>query len=258
MRIILLVAVMAITFSAAAQLTQGTYYVAAKSGLSIREKPDPASKVLDKIPYGTKVTTIDEDGDWKEIVTENLTGYWKKVKYNNKTGYIIDSYLMPWAPPKLASVKDLKQYLAQNAAPSGPKTVTRSGSMQQITESGWELTKQVYKNGGEYHQFFAYEYNSDTYFLPGFSIQQGFLLCRLIPEFKEVFGEKEEFPLTSKTFKKGEREYGIKITRSSGDPDDTSPFTIEKIKIDFEDGAYYQFEMYMQDNQLVIFFSGGV
>jgi uncharacterized protein YgiM (DUF1202 family) len=258
MRILFLLAFLAFSFSGKAQLFPGTYYVAAKSGLSIREKPDPASKVLDKIPYGTKVTTLDEEGEWKEIVTENMTGYWKKIKYNNKTGYIVDSYLLPWAPPKLASVKDLKQYLAQNAAPSGPKTVTKSGTMEQITEGGWELTKQVYKNGGEYHQYYAYEYNSDTYFLPGFSIQQGFLLCRLIPEFKEVFGEKEEFPVTGKTFKKDGREYEIKVIRNSDNPDDTSPFTIEKIKMSFEDGAYYEFEIYMQDNQLVIFFSGGV
>lgn len=258
MRIFLLAALMAITFSAKAQLMHGTYFVAAKSGLSIREKPDASSKVLDKIPYGTKVTTIDEEGDWKEIVTENLTGYWKKVKYNNKTGYIVDSYLMPWAPPKLATIKDLKQYLAQSSQPAGPKVVTKNGSMQQITESGWELTKQIFKNGGEYHQFFAYEYNSDTYFLPGFSLQQGFLLCRLIPEFSQVFGEKEEFPLTSKEYKKGEREYGVQVIRTNNDGTDTSPFSIEKIKISFEDGAYYEFEMYMQDNQLVIFLSGGV
>lgn len=251
-------ALIAITFSAHSQVMQGTYYVAAKTGLSMREKADPASKVLDKIPYGTKVTTIDEDVAWVQIITENMTGFWKKVKYNNKTGYIVDSYLMPWAPPKLATIKDLKQYLAQSSAPAGAKVVTKSGSMEQITESGWELTKQLYKNGGEYHQFFAYEYNSDTYFLPGFSIQQGFLLCRLIPEFKEVFGEKEEFPLTNKEYKKDDREYSVKVIRYSADETDTSPFNIEKIKISFEDGAYYEFEMYMQDNQLVIFFSGGV
>lgn len=258
MRIPLLLLFLAVGLSVNAQVMHGTYYVAAKTGLSMREKPEAGAKVLDKIPYGTKVTTIDEEEAWKEIVTENMTGFWKKVKYNNKTGYIIDSYLLPWAPPKLATIKDLKQYLAQNAAPAGPKTVIKSGSMQQITESGWELTKQVYKNGGEYHQFFAYEYNSDTYFLPGFSIQQGFLLCRLIAEFKQVFGEKEEFPLKSKEYKKEEREYSVKVIRPSDDPDDNSPFTIEKIKISFEDGAYYEFEMYMQDNQLVIFLSGGV
>jgi len=258
MRTVLLTAFIVFAFSANAQLMQGTYFVAAKTGLSIREKPDASSKVLDKIPYGTKVTTIDEDLEWKEIVTENMTGYWKKVKFNNKTGYIVDNYLLPWAPPKLATIKDLKQYLAQSAAPAAPKVVTRSGTMNQITESGWELTKQVYKNGGEYHQFNAYEYGSDTYFLPGFSIQQGFLLCRLIPEFKEVFGEKDEFPLTSRTYKKDEREFDIKVIRTNNDETDNSPFSIEKIKISFEDGAYYEFEIYMQDNQLVVFFSGGV
>lgn len=259
MRIVLLIILFTISISATAQLMHGTYYTAARSGLSLREKPDASSKLLEKIPYGTKLTTIDEEGDWKEIVTEGMTGFWKKVTYNKKTGYVVDSYLLPSPPPKLATIKDMKQYLAQISQPAGAKVVTKSGTMEQITEGGWELTKQLYKNGSEYHQFFAYEYNSDTYFLPGFSIQQGFLLCRLIPEFKEVFGENEEFPLKDKTFKKNEHEYEIKVIRvGNNDGTDNSPFSIEKIKIGFEDGAYYEFEMYMQENQLVIIFSGGV
>lgn len=226
----------------------------------MREKPEAASKVLEKIPYGTKVTTLDEEGDWKDIETEGMTGYWKKVKFNNKTGYIVDSYLLPWAPPRSTTITEMKQYFAQVSLAAGAKAVTRYGTMNQITESGWELTKQLYKNGAEYHQFYAYEYNSDTYFLPNFSLQQGFLLCRLIPEFKDVFGEKDEFPLSSKKFTKDGREYDIKIVRPLGDddPTDTSPFSIERIEIRFEDGASYEFKMYMQENQLVIFFSGGV
>jgi hypothetical protein len=257
MRIILLAVFIVISFTAVAQ-PDGTYYVAAKTGLSMREKQDVSAKVLEKIPYGTKITTIPEDGDWKVIVTEGLTGYWKKVKYNNKTGYIVDSYLLPWPPPKLATVKTFKQYLAQVAAPFGQKLVTKSGTMQQITEDGWELSKQLYKNGGEWHQFYAYEYNSDTYFLPGFSLQQGFLLLRLIPEFKEVFGEKDEFPTANKKYKKDEREYELKLIKTTDEVEYTGPFTIEKIIMSYEEGAIYQFEMYMQDNQLVIFFSGGI
>jgi Bacterial SH3 domain len=257
MRIILLTVLMAFTFSATAQM-DGTYYVAAKTSLSLREKADPNAKVLDKIPYGTKVTTIPEDGEWVSIVTEGLTGYWKKVKYNNKTGYIVDNYLLPWPPPKLATIKDLKQYLAQVSVPFGQKLTTRSGTMNQITESGWELNKQLYKNGAERHDFLAYEYGSDTYFLPGFSLQQGFLLCRLIPEFKEVFGEKDEFPTASKKFTKEEREYELKLIKTVDEVEYTGPYTIEKIKFTYEDGAYYQFEMYMQENQLVIMFSAGV
>lgn len=256
MRLLFINLLFLISFDLSAQ-PYGTYYVAAKTSLSLRETPDPNGKVLDKIPYGTKVTTLEEEGEWKEIITEGMTGYWRKVKYNNKTGYIVDNYLLPWAPPKLATVKDLKQYLAQVSFPFGQKLVLKSGSMSEITEGGWQLSKQLYKNGAEYHDFMGYEYGSDTYYLPGFSLQQGFILCRLIAEFKDVFGEKDEFPSASKKYTKEGREYELKLMRI-GEGDDTSPFTIEKIKIGFEDGAYYEFEMYMQDNQLVIFFSGGV
>lgn len=236
----------------------GTFYVSAKTGLSMREKPDANAKVLEKIPYGTKITTIDDGGEWKEIVTEGLTGYWRQVKFNNKTGYVVDSYLSSWVPPKLATIQNMKQYLGQVSLPAGAKVIIRSGTMREISESGWELSKQLYKNGAEHHDFMAYEYGSDTYFLPGYSIQQGFILCRLIPEFKDIFGEKDEFPLVSKKITKDGKEYDIKVIRPGNDPDDTSPFSVEKIEISFEDGAYYQFKMYLSENQLVIFFSGGV
>src|SRR5262249_53931775 len=77
-----------------------TQYVAAKTGLSIREKPEVNGKVLDKIPYGTKVEVSMDYDQEKTISVEGMKGYWRKVKYNNKTGYIIDSYLFPYAPPK--------------------------------------------------------------------------------------------------------------------------------------------------------------
>ncbi len=258
MRKFIFLALILVSLNAASQQTGSALYVAAKMGLSIREKPGTSAKVLDKIPYGTKITLIDEEGAWEEIVTEGLTGYWRKVKYHNKTGYIVDSYLFPWPPPKLATVTEMKQYLAQVAAPFGQKLVTRSGTMKQLTESRWELSKQLYKNGAEHQEFMAYEYGCDSYFLPGFTLQQGFLLCRLIPEFKEVFGEKDEFPTTSKTFNKGGIEYSIELRKTTDEVEYSGPFTIERIRIGYEDGASYQFEMYMLEYQLVISFSAGV
>ena len=78
----------------------GVFYVAAKSGLSIREKPGANEKVIDKIPYGTKITLPQDDGEWISVRTEGMFGFWRKVKYNNKTGYIVGSYLFPVPPPK--------------------------------------------------------------------------------------------------------------------------------------------------------------
>jgi uncharacterized protein YgiM (DUF1202 family) len=85
MKKLLLLPLLIISFSILAQ-QYGTMYVAAKTGLSIREKQDAASKVLDKIPYGTKITLLETNEERKSIVTEGITGYWQKVKYNNKTG----------------------------------------------------------------------------------------------------------------------------------------------------------------------------
>jgi Bacterial SH3 domain len=255
MKNIFFIALLFISFSTAAQLTGGTLYVAAKTGLSIRDKPEVGAKVLDKIPYGTKITVVEYGAENKSIATEGILGYWQKVIYNNKTGYVIDSYLFPWAPPKLAAVKEMKSYLAQITVPFGGKLVTKSGTMNQIDEGGWEIKKQLYKNGAEWHEHLGYEYHSDVFFLPGFTIQKGFLLLRLIPEFKEVFSEKEEFPLESKKYTRGEIEYEVIIQKKQFE--DSYPW-IEKIRIEYSDGAYYFLEMYMLDNQLVIFYGSGV
>ncbi|MFN8291905.1 MAG: SH3 domain-containing protein [Chitinophagaceae bacterium] len=259
MRITFLMALLAVSFTLSAQSPYGSFYVAAKTGLSMRETPAADARVVDKIPYGTKITLTEEEGAWKEIITEGLTGYWRKVKYNNKTGYIVDSYLFPWPPPKKGTVTTMSQYLAQVTVPFGARLVTRSGTMTQLTESGWELNKQLYKNGAEHHNFMAYEYASDTYFLPGFSLQQGFLLLRLLAEFKDVFAEKDEFPTKSKKTDRGDDSgYEIRLIKTVEEEEYGGPFTIEKIRISFNKEAAYEFEMYLQDNQLVIFFGSGL
>ena len=126
--------------------------------------------------------------------------------------------------------------------------------MNNIEEGGWELRKQLYKNGAESHEFVGYEYNSNTYFLPGFTIQQGFLLLRMIPEFKDAWGEKDEFPTKSQTIKKGNIEYDIKV---ENEMIGNNPW-VKMIKMEFADGAVVFFEMYQIDNQLVIFYGSGV
>jgi len=255
MRTFFLLLFIAVSVSVAAQQPTPVY-VAAKTGLSIREKPQTGAKVLDKIPYGTKITLLESDEEWVSIITEGMQGYWKKVQYNNKTGYIIDSYLMPWPPPKLVTVKEMKNYLAQVTVPFGAKLVVKAGTMNNIEDGGWQINKQLYKNGAEWHETIGYEYGGDTYFLPGFSMYQGFLLLRLIPEFKDIFGEKDEFPIESKTFKKGEVEYTITVNKIVWEEGEY-PW-VERVRVEFSPDASYSLDMFMIDGQLVISFSGGV
>jgi hypothetical protein len=255
MRKFFLLPLLIITLGVAAQQS-GIMYAAAKSGLSIREKPDAAAKVLDKIPYGTKITLVQDTVELKSLTTEGILGYWQKVKYNNKTGFILDSYLFPWPPPKLATVKEMKNYFAQVTVPFGAKLVVKKGNMNNIEDNGSEITKQLYKNGAEWHHYSGYESGSDAYFLPEFTMEQGFLLLRMIPEFKDVFGDKDEFPTENKTFKKGDVEYTITVNKQVWEGQ-VVPY-IDRIHIEFSPDASYEFDMYMVDGELVITFGGGV
>jgi hypothetical protein len=257
MRIIIAICIIVCTLPATAQLYD-VFYTCAKSGLPLRELPSRTAKLIEKIPYGTKVTPIYSETDTMPLQpeqVEGMRGYWKKVRYNNKTGYIVDTYLLPWPPPK-ATTKEMKQYFSQVTSAFGNKLNISSGNMNNISEGGWRLTKQLYKNGAEWHQHQGYEYHADTYILPGFNLQQGFILLRLLPEFKDVFAADAAFPTENQTRKLEYGDYKITVERESQWFDNNPP--LRRIVVQFEQGAYYSFEIFTLEGQLVISFGGGV
>lgn len=256
MKKFIFISLLFISFTAICQVS-GTMYVAAKSGLNMREAAGTNSKVLENIPYGTTVEIIQADEEYKSQLIENMLGYWQKVKYKNKTGYILDVYLLPWTPPMQGMVKEMKDYIDQVTSPYGKKLIIKSNPNNQYEEASWIIEKQLYYNGAEWHQQTGYEYGSDTWFLPGFTIQQGFLLLRLIPEFKYAIGESDAFPATNKSIKRGEYEQEYKITVEKEDYGNGDAW-YKKVSIEYEDGAFYELQMFLIDNQLVISFSSGV
>jgi hypothetical protein len=78
----------------------------------------------------------------------------------------------------------------------------------------------------------------------------------MIPEFKDVIGEKDLFPSTDKTYKKGDIEYSLKLEKE--DLGDGYGKLVRKIHIEWADGAVYVFELYLIENQVVVFFGSGV
>jgi uncharacterized protein YgiM (DUF1202 family) len=254
MRKLLAIIFILTAFAASAQyVTVKDEYVAAKTGLSIREKPEAGAAVLEKIPYGTKIKTTYNYDELKTVVVEEMEGYWVKTTYKGKTGYVVSSYLLPVAAPG-ATVKTMKDYLAQLSAVAAPALTVKNGTTQEIGEGGYILKKQFYKNGAEHHDITWYEANEDVYFLPGLSLQQGFVLVRLIPEFKTVFAATDVFPTENKTrkLKPEGGDYKITVTKT----EETK--TISKITVEFSEGAYYTFYMFEMAGQLVISFGGGV
>jgi uncharacterized protein YgiM (DUF1202 family) len=251
----ILLILLLLPFTAWAQPAPQTVYVAHKAGLSIREKPDVKAKVLDKIPYGTKITIPYSEADTVSIITDGMTGYFRKVTYNGKTGYIIDCYLFETVPPK-TTVKTLKEYLAQLSPKFGAELVVKSGTMGNLAENGYEQKKQLYKNGAEYHWFMAYEYNSETCIIPNLRVQQAYLLLRLMPEFKEVAGEKDEVPSENKNYTKGGIEYTVTVDKAPGVK--LTSYGVRKIRIEYADGAYSFIEIYQMENEVVIHWGSGV
>jgi hypothetical protein len=61
-------------------------------------------------------------------------------------------------------------YLFPLAPVFGAKLAVKSGTVKNIEEGWRELQKRLYINGAEWHQYIAYEYDSDTRFIPGFTI----------------------------------------------------------------------------------------
>lgn len=243
-----------LVFLSVNSFAQYSYYTAAKQGLSIREKPDASSKVLEKIGYGQKITILADTSTAVSINTEGFIGYWWKIKYNNKIGYVVSTYLLPAPPPK-AGTKSIKEYFAQVSQVAGSKVVVKKGSFNNIEESGYQLTKQLYKNGMEWYETQGYEYGGETYMLPDFTIEQCFLLLRLIPQYLYLIGEKDVFPEKNYKSNKNNTEKTVEVEREDWGG---QPGPVKRIKMTFAEGAFTTFEIFILDGQAVISWSAGV
>lgn len=229
-----------------------TVYNAYKPGLSIREKPGTQASVIGKIPYGEKLKLVNAYNDTVSLVNEGMTGYWNLVEYKGKKGYVAGIYLLEFAPPA-ANVKSMIDYLDQLSAPAGAALVVTKGKYGEDLYSQYK--KQLYKNGFEYCSAVYYESNYNHYFLLDVSLQQAFIIVRLIPEFKDVFSAADVFPVTSSVVKltepfETEKQITVEQLNLSGTPD--------KIKVSYQQGALYEFEMFLLNGQAVISFGGGV
>jgi len=242
------------TFFYLTAISQYTYYAAARAGLSLREQPNTNAKVLEKIAYGEKLVTVNDPDPLVAIASEGFTGYWWKVKYKDKTGYIVNSYVLPAPPPKTA-VKTLSDYFAQVSTKAGTPLVIKNADPA-LNETGESvLTKQLYRNGMEWHETKGYEYGSNLYLLPDFTIEQCFLLVRLLGQYPDLVADKDPFPVKNSSTKNDMGEKAIEVQREKYDG---KPGPVQKIKIITTQGAITELEIFILNTQAVIFWSSGV
>jgi len=240
-----------LTLNATAQ--QGVYYIAARNGLSLREQPDATSKLITKIPYGQKVAIKHITDSEHRYNAEGLDGMWVSTSYNGKTGYIVDNFLLPTPPPK-PGVNDLKQYLEQLSTVAGaPVEIKRS--LAELEGGSISLKKQLFKNGAEYHLHNGYEAHTYTFFLPDYTLQQAFVLLRLLPEYKTAFDSNDAMPISNTTIKRRDTEIEVKVEKENYG---NGIERVIRLRLSYEQGALYDIDVFELGNQVVISVSGGV
>ncbi len=233
---------------------QQTYFAAAKNGLSVREQPGTAAKVLGKIAYGTKLELLKDTATLIKIATEGFTGYWWKIKYNNQVGYIVSTYVLPAPPPK-TGIKTFDQYCKQVATPFGKPLVLGKKNFVNIEDESTQLTKQLFTNGMEYHHITGYEYMADLYLLPGFTIEQAYLLLRLLGQHPDVIGPNDIFPERNTTTRGEQFEKEIIVERENYNG---QPGPVKKISIYYTESIVTELEIFILDQQVAIRVSAGV
>lgn len=101
--------------------TKKEVYVTADGGLNMRENPDKNAKVLALIPNGTKLTILEEQGDWY------------KVEYNGETGWVMKDYVSETKPD------DMKTYTGTGFSADNPKFSIKYPS--DWTLNGYKVSK---------------------------------------------------------------------------------------------------------------------
>lgn len=164
-------------------------YAAAMSGLNLRKMPDPSSEILDKIPYGTPLQL--ENNRSILYSAEGINGHWVLTAFNGKKGYVFDGYLLPYPPPTESSLNDYLDHRFNKIY--GPAYFEPDSISD--TEMQEAVTYTIYENGISRTEYAGFEYYSNVINIPYISMQQAFLLCRLLPDLHRFIPENAHFPL---------------------------------------------------------------
>jgi hypothetical protein len=154
-----------------------TLNVLAFSGLKFRDKPE--GNVLQTIPYGSKVVTLEpKNYDYLKTV-EGIKGSWVKVRFNGNVGYVFDGFLSSLPAPSLSD--DLKSYVKREfklLSKEMPLAFLRDND---LGPSGSNVLFFEWKNQqGAYSEHFYYEGGGEYLSIPGLSMEEGYLLMRII------------------------------------------------------------------------------
>jgi len=236
-------------------------YVAALTGVNLREGAGTSGKVIQLVPYMTALTLLEQNVK-KETIDE-FEGSWVKVALADGTeGYIFDSFTLPILPPATNPSPGIEGYFQDNLIPLGNKEAVRLlyderiegyktikvplGKVKVEEESDLFEIKQEYAGGYYLSEQIGYESQAIIGFFPGLSLQQGFILTRaLMPKFgyDNCFLQlgSMKFPKEDNVIQiNAECSYQLTIEKKAG--------VISKISFLSSDFAYYGLDLTLINN----------
>lgn len=171
-------------------------YVAAPSGLSLRETADPTSQRIQLIPYGKQPDEFTFSYDYPDQI-DGYSGYWCKAKYSGKTGYIFSGYTLSFPPP------DKSETLIDDYLKRAFEKIVFQDSVADKSNEDKEnayLYRTCYENGIVFTYTYGYEWHEYSLINLPLQIDQTYLLvCLLDRQFQCVY----------KTITTGENELSI-------------------------------------------------
>ena len=175
-----------------------TLNVLAISGLKFRDKPE--GNVLQTIPYGSKVVTLEpKNYDYLKTV-EGIKGAWVKVNFNGNFGYVFDGFLSSLPAPNLSD-ENLGVYVKREFRAISNEIPLSFLKDNELGESGSNVLFLEWKNQKcAYEESFYYEGGGESLCIPGVSMEEAYLLMRIIE--RETFKETLELLINENTDKR--------------------------------------------------------
>jgi len=158
-----------------------TVYVAAPSGISLREGPTKRAAKIETLPYGTKISNYNYTENWDTI--DGYGGTWLRVAVNGKDGYIFGGYTIPITPPK-SNTKNLLDYLSEVYGTKKSSDTLLTGDETPVIYHKFKSNILLQECSQEYSQEFAI-LNLNL------SVQQAYLLFYLLE--RNVTGIWDEY-----------------------------------------------------------------
>lgn len=224
---------------------QSDLYSAARAGLNLREAPEQSAKVLVKVPFGEKMKALN-DSLYGVAYTEGMQCNWRKIQYGGKTGYAASAYVLPIKPPASAP-EELIKYLETVGTKVGESQYENRSS----EEAGIKVEKKLFKNGLSYRIITGYEYYKETVWLPNFSMEQAYVLARLISPISGLLSPEDAFPSVSNTPENSElRSVDVRFAFENSYP--------YYVKFEYCEGACFTLTIDNEGGEISISISAGV